>query len=89
VPKPSHEKEKTMRANPNSLCTKWVAISDAMTDEEHAAEDARVAAAKPIAKNETEAERKTRHRKMDTATYVGSRGNAGFSIFADTSRDPR
>ena len=78
-----------MRANPNSLCTKWVAISDAMTDEDHAAEDAKFAAAKLVAKNETEVERKVRQRKMDTAIYVGSRGNADFSIFADTSRDPR
>jgi hypothetical protein len=33
------------RATPNSLCTKWVAISDAMTDEEHAVEDAKMAEA--------------------------------------------
>jgi hypothetical protein len=27
------------RANPKSFCTKWVEMSDAMSDEEHAAED--------------------------------------------------
>lgn len=77
------------RANPNSLCTKWVEMSDAMTDEEHAADDAAFAARKLAAKNETEAERLARQRKMDTSILVGPRGNAGFSIFADTSRDPR
>jgi hypothetical protein len=77
------------RANPKSLCTKWVAISDAMTDEEHAAEEAKFAERKAFHANETGAERKARQRKMDTAVCVGSRGNAPFSIFADTSRDPR
>jgi hypothetical protein len=76
-----------MRANPNSLCTKWVEISDAMTDEEHAAEDAAFAVAKLAARNETEAERKARQRKMDTAPLASS--NRPFSIFADTSRDRR
>jgi hypothetical protein len=70
-----------MRANPNSFCTKWVRMSDAMTDEEHAAEDAKFAAAKLAAKNETEAERKARQRKMDTAILVGPIGNKPFSIF--------
>jgi hypothetical protein len=74
-----------MRANPNSLCTRWVEISDAMTDEEHAAEGAAFAATKLAARNETE--RKARQRKMDTAPLASS--NRPFSIFADTSRDQK
>ena len=76
------------RANPNSLCTKWVRMSDAMTDERHAADDAAFAARKAFYANETEAERIARQRKMDSAVFA-PQGNRRFSIFADTSRDPR
>jgi hypothetical protein len=76
------------RANPNSFCTKWVQMSNAMTNVEHAEEDRKFAERKAFYRNETEVERKARQRKMDTAIYVPG-GNAGFSIFADTSRDPR
>jgi hypothetical protein len=70
-----------MRATPNSLCTKWVAMSDAMTDAEHAAEDAKLAEAKARAKylHEHEAERKWLERLRDTAPMY--RSNAPFSIF--------
>jgi|GEM_PF-6119107 len=77
------------RANPNSFCTKWVEMSDALSDDEHAADDAKFAAAKAAAKAETEAEWKARQRKIDTAILVGPRGNRPFSIFADTRNDPR
>ena len=69
------------RANPNSLCTKWVAISDAMTDEQHAADDAAYAAAKAEARyfHEHEQERKELDCTRDQAPMY--RSNAGFSIF--------
>jgi hypothetical protein len=77
------------RANPNTFCTKWLAQSDAMTDKEHAAEDAKIAAKKAADRAETESERKARQRNLDTAILVGPRGNRPFSIFADSRNDPR
>jgi hypothetical protein len=77
-----------MRANPKTFCTKWLEQSDAMTDEDHTAMDADSSAKREFYRNETETERKARQAKMDTAIYA-PRGNASFSIFADTSRDPR
>jgi hypothetical protein len=76
------------RANPNTLATGWLRQSNAMTDAEHAADDAEYAALKAFYANETEAERKARQRKTDTA-MLAPFGNRTFSIFADTSRDPR
>ncbi|HEY7092740.1 MAG TPA: hypothetical protein VH393_06155 [Ktedonobacterales bacterium] len=77
------------RANPKSLCTKWVEQSDAMSDELHALEDEVTAAKRARDKylHEHPIERKRLERLRDMAPIA--RSNAPFSIFADTSRDHR
>jgi hypothetical protein len=77
------------RANPKSLCTKWVEQSDAMSDELHALEDG-IAAAKHARDkylHEHLVERKRLERQRDTAPIA--RSNTPFSIFADPRNDPR
>jgi hypothetical protein len=75
--------------NRNSLCTKALAISDAMSDELHALEDQISAAKKARDKylHEHPVERRNLEWLRDTAPMA--RSNVPFSIFADTSRDPR
>jgi len=70
-----------MRTNPKSLATKAVAISDAMSDELHALEDAITAVKRARDKylHEHPEERKRLERLRDTAPM--SRDNKPFSIF--------
>jgi hypothetical protein len=77
------------RANPNSLCTKWVEESDAMSDELHQLDD-KIASAKKARDRylaEYPAVRRRLERIRDSAPMA--RSNAPFSLFADTSRDPK
>jgi len=74
------------RANPRTLATKWLAQSDAMTDEEHEVEDAKLAEARARTKAETPAERRERYGLRDSAPLY--RDNRPFSIWADDGRDP-
>jgi hypothetical protein len=69
------------RVGPKSLATKAVAISDAMSDELHALEDAITAAkaARDKYLHEHPAERKRLERLRDTAPIY--RDNKPFSIF--------
>jgi hypothetical protein len=70
-----------MRTSPKSLATKAVAISDAMSDELHALEDAITAAkaARDKYLHEHLAERRRLERLRDTAPIY--RDNKPFSIF--------
>jgi hypothetical protein len=76
-------------ANPNSLCTKWVQQSDAMSDELHSLEDQIAAAKKARDKylQQHPAERKRLERLRDTAPMF--RDNRPFSLFADPRNDPK
>jgi len=69
------------RANPHSFCTKWVEMSDAMTDEQHAAEDAKMAEAKARTRflNEHPEVAAAEAKKRDTAPMY--RDNKPFSPF--------
>jgi hypothetical protein len=69
------------RANPKSLCTKWIAQSDAMSDELHALEDEIAAAKKARDKwlHEHPVERRRLERLRDSAPMY--RDNKPFSIF--------
>jgi hypothetical protein len=69
------------RANPNSLATKWVEQSDAMSDELHALEDAVTAARKARDKwlHDHPATRRRLERLRDSAPIY--RDNKPFSIF--------
>jgi hypothetical protein len=77
------------RINPNSFCTKAVALDAEKSDELIAIEDQISAANKARAKYLTAhpVEAKRLQRIRDSAPLA--RSNAPFSIFADTSRDPR
>jgi hypothetical protein len=77
------------RINPNTYATKALEISDAMSDELIALEDSITAAKKARDKylHEHPVERSNMEWLRDTAPVA--RSNAPFSIFADTSRDPR
>jgi hypothetical protein len=69
------------RANPNSLCTKWVEQSDAMSDELQALEDEIAAAKRARDKwlDEHPVERWRLERLRDSAPMY--RDNKPFSIF--------
>jgi hypothetical protein len=77
------------RINPNSFATKAIAMSDAMSDELIAPEDVITAAkkARDVYLAASRAERKRRERVRDTVTIARSKRR--FSLFADTSRDPK
>jgi hypothetical protein len=77
------------RANPSSFCTKWVEESDAMSDQLHQLEDT-IASAKKARDRYLAVHPEVRRRLERIRDSVPiARSNAPFSLFADTSRDPK
>jgi hypothetical protein len=81
-----------MRANPKTFCTKWLEQSNAMTDEEHAEADAKMRDARQLAwlMNADPAYAKRQALKRDRAPLARALNDSQpFSLFADTSHDPK